>query len=58
MKRVIFNTQTKEETIIEVPDEPIIQPLTEPTLEERVAKVEQDTDEIVTVLADIVGVAV
>ena len=59
MKQLIYNAQTKEETIIELPDEPITEPQpSEPTLEERVAQVETDTDEIVNVLAEIVGVQV
>lgn len=42
----------------DVYDEPITDLPQEPTLEERVAKVETDTDEIVSVLAEIVGVTV
>ena len=59
MKQITYNAKTKEVLIVELPDieQPTPQP-TEPTLEERLAVVEDDTEAIAIVLADIVGVVV
>lgn len=59
MKKITFDINTQKTVIEELPDieQPTQQP-SEPTLEERLAVVEDDTEAIAIVLADIVGVVV
>ena len=56
--RLSFDVITKETIYEDVPDEPYIEPTSQPpTIDERVDAVETDVDDIITVLAVIEGVS-